>query len=57
MTESKDQRQVSQSNLADLMSKVISLREKVAQAELAAHLYRITVAESGAGANSSPRAD
>jgi hypothetical protein len=44
---SADQGLVSQDQLAKQMSDVISLRERVAQAELAAHLYAITAARKG----------
>jgi len=44
---SADQGLVSQDQLAKQMSDVISLRERVAQAELAAHLYGITAAQNG----------
>jgi hypothetical protein len=47
MTKPINQRPASQDHLAKQMSEVISLREKVAQAELAAHLYGITAAERG----------
>ena len=46
MTKPTDQRLVSQDQLTKLMSDVISLREKVAQAELAAHAFGITAAQN-----------
>jgi hypothetical protein len=57
MAKSINQRPVSQDHLAKQMSEVISLREKVAQAELVAHLYGITVAESSAATKASTGAD
>jgi len=46
MTKPVEQRLVSQDQLTKQMSDVISLREKVAQAELAAHAFGITAAQS-----------
>ncbi len=47
MRKPADQRVVTQDKLTRQMSDVISLREKVAQAELAAHLYGVIAADSG----------
>ena len=41
-TSTSDRRLISRERLLQKMSEVISLREKVAQAELAAHLYSLT---------------
>jgi hypothetical protein len=57
MTKPINPRPVSQDHLAKQMSEVISLREKVAQAELASNLYGITAAESSAVAKASTSAD
>jgi hypothetical protein len=40
-------RSTSSEKLLQKMSEVISLREKVAQAELAAHLYGLTLRQNG----------
>ena len=47
MRKPADQRVVTQDQLTRQMSEVISLREKVAQAELAAHAYGIAGAQNG----------
>jgi hypothetical protein len=45
-TSTSDRRSISSARLLQKMSEVISLREKVAQAELAAHLYSLTPGQS-----------
>ena len=45
-TRTSGQRPISRERLLRKMSEVISLREKVAQAELAAHLYSLTPGQS-----------
>lgn len=57
MAKPADQRTVSQDELTRQMSEVISLREKVAQAELAMHLYGITSPVGGEKAKAATRAD
>jgi hypothetical protein len=46
-TSTSDRRLISRERLLQKMSEVISLREKVAQAELAAHLYSLTPGQKG----------
>ena len=46
-TSTSSRHQISREQLFQKMSEVISLREKVAQAELAAHLYGQTLGQLG----------
>ena len=46
-TSTSGRRSISSARLLQKMSEVISLREKVAQAELAAHLYGQTLGQIG----------
>jgi hypothetical protein len=46
-TRAASRRAISREELLQKMSEVISLRERVAQAELAAHLYGLTLGQNG----------
>jgi hypothetical protein len=46
-TSTSGRRPISRERLLQKMSELISLREKVAQAELAAHLYSLTPGQKG----------